>query len=557
MLWAGSSGALESTSDGGATWTAIESPCGGNVEQQAVATDRLAVWDVCFDYPALATAQATRTLFVTHDFGHTWSTRAMPAVGAMQARNGYINVAAASGDGAFITASNQSAMTLTRNRGERRSHVGPDGLGFRSIRFAIPPFGVAIDVTGGIWVSTDEGAAWTQWYIGLPARPERSGKITLGLKAKAPVAAELSWDEVHAYRVARHHLASRAPKHSMLEAVGDIGGAQAQVMSSAELQIATRVDCRVSDVRHALWTDRTLVKTWLMRGTLHLVPARDLPLFTAALSTRVSLVPRASWLKYFDITEPELAQMIETIGGSLDGEPMTREQIIADASKGQNERVRTYLKSGWGGFLKPVARRGLLCFGPSRGQTVTFVNPRAWLGSWQELDPDVALVELARRYLHAFGPATRQDFTFWLGHWRSVGAAAWDGLKEELVDVSVEGRRAQMLAADLERIPSTTRGNVRLLAPFDPYLMGWASRAHLFDSVHRAKVTRTAGWISAVVLVDGRVEGTWTHLVAKDVLRIKIAPFDRLLRKTAAQVERRAAELAAALGAARAEVAFS
>src|SRR5690242_15361336 len=267
-------------------------------------------------------------------------------------------------------------------------------------------------------------------------------------------------------------------------------------MCSGGVEVGTHANCKVTDVRNALWKDRTLVKTWLMRGTLHLVPASDLPVFTAAIAG-VSLVPRQSWLKYFGLTLPEIQKLVETIGGALNGEPMTREQIIAVAGKGQNERVRTWLRSGWGGFLKPVARMGYLCFGPSRGQSVTFVNPREWLGSWREVDPQAALAELARRYLHAFGPATRQDFSFWLGRWPGVGPAAWQALEAELVDVSVEGWRAQMLSGDLDRVPpkTKTKGQVRLLAPFDPYLMGWASRGHLFEAGHRSKVTRTAGWI--------------------------------------------------------------
>ena len=373
------------------------------------------------------------------------------------------------------------------------------------------------------------------------------------VKVTAPVVAELSWGQVHAFRLAGHHLVERAPKEDLLEVTGDIGGAQAQVMSAAELQIASRSECGVSDVRDALWRDRSLVKTWLMRGTLHLIPARDLPIFTTAIAGR-SMSFRPSWVKYFGTTQAELARLTLSIGSLVNGRPMTREEIVAAVGKGQPERIREYLKSGWGGFLKPAARMGLLCFGPSRGQSVTFVNPRQWLGSWREVDPDVALAEVARRYLHAYGPATRQDFALWFGHWPGVGPAAWEALKDELATVSVEGRIAQMLAADLKRVPSAARGQVRLLASFDPYLMGWASRAHLFDASHRAKVSRTAGWISAVLLVDGRVEGTWTHAISKHTLQVRLVPFEPLRSRVVTQARRRAAELARSLGVARAEM---
>lgn len=86
---------------------------------------------------------------------------------------------------------------------------------------------------------------------------------------------ELTWSQVHAFRLSRHHLLSQAPKKDLARVVGDIGGAQAQLMSAAELQVGVRVDCTVDDVRAALWKTKKLVKTWLMRGTLHLVPAVD------------------------------------------------------------------------------------------------------------------------------------------------------------------------------------------------------------------------------------------------------------------------------------------
>ncbi|HEY1456250.1 MAG TPA: winged helix DNA-binding domain-containing protein [Candidatus Dormibacteraeota bacterium] len=373
------------------------------------------------------------------------------------------------------------------------------------------------------------------------------------MKEKPSVVAQLTWDQVHAFRLAGHHLATQASREDLVKVAGDIGGAQAQVMSAAELQIAVRTACSVTDVRNALWKKKSLVKTWLMRGTLHLVPARDLPLYTAAMRGRW-MKPRPSWLRYFGLSEAELATLIDTIGGIMNGEPMTREEIIAVAGQGHSERVVEWLRSGWGGFLKPVARAGLLCFGPSRGQSVTFVSPKDWLGAWRQVDPEVALVEIARRYLRAFGPATKQDFTSWWGRWPGVGTAAWAGLEPELVEVSVGAWRAQMLAADLRRIPPRRKASVRLLPPFDPYLMGWASRDHMFEAVHRPKVSRTAGWISAVVLVDGRVEGTWTHTVAKGVLRVHVAPFQRLARATASEVRMRAVELAASLGRSEAEV---
>jgi len=368
--------------------------------------------------------------------------------------------------------------------------------------------------------------------------------------SKAPVAAELGWADVNNWRLARHHLDERAPKSNLAGVVGDIGAVQAQVMSAAELQVAVRCDCTVEDVRDALWKRRTLVKTWLMRGTLHLARAEDLPLFTAAMSKRWIRVNKA-WLKFFNVTEAEVWKLTDDIGAALDGTPKTREQVIDAVASGRAERIRDALRSGWGGMLKPAARNGRLCFGPSRGQSVTFVSPQKWLSGWREADPESALVEMARRYVHTYGPANKGDFAYWWGSWSGVGVAAWSGLEDQLVPVSVEGWRANVLRADLAGIgagrPPATR--VQLLPNFDPYLMGHAKRDHLFDAEHGPKVSRTADWISPVILVDGRVEGVWAYSLNRTKLNVTLTPFTRLAARVITEAKARAEAIAKAMGA--------
>jgi hypothetical protein len=368
-------------------------------------------------------------------------------------------------------------------------------------------------------------------------------------------AVEVSWPQVHAFRLERHHLLERAPKRQLARVAGEICGAQAQVMSAAELQLAARATCSVGDVRRALWTDRTLVKTWLMRGTLHLMPAADLPLFTAALSTKW-MGPRPSWLKWFHMDQAEWDELAESIGRVLGSEPMTRDEVVTRLSKGRSKRVAQYLRGGWGSLLKPAAFRGLLCFGPSRGTSVTFVRPRKWLNAWRAVDPDEALVEVARRYLRAYGPATKQDFARWFApSFGGAATAAWSGIANELTKVSVDGTPMQMLTKEVKAlIAARAVRSVQLLPGFDPYLMGHSSRDHLFERVHRWKVSRVAGWISPVVLVDGRVEGTWTHARSADALVVTVVPLDRLPRRARGAIEVRVAEMAAALGLARAQV---
>ena len=141
----------------------------------------------------------------------------------------------------------------------------------------------------------------------------------------------------------------------------------------------------------------------------------------------------------------------------------------------------------------------------------------------------------------------KEDFARWWGAWPGVGKAAWSGLADELVEVSIDGQKLQTLGGDIDAIQKARiEQPVQLLPLFDPYLLGYSNRDHLFEKVHAPKVSRIAGWISAVVLINGRVEGTWTHAVNKGTLRI-----------VTLEVRKRATEIAKALGAARAEVRFA
>src|SRR5215472_346013 len=117
----------------------------------------------------------------------------------------------------------------------------------------------------------------------------------------------LTWPQVAAWRVRRHNLDQRAPAGSMLAVASRLCGLHAQVLSSAELALWARVeDIGRGAVHRALWQDRTLIKTWAMRGTLHLLPSAELSLWQAALATSRRYLKPARWKKVFGITMDEL-----------------------------------------------------------------------------------------------------------------------------------------------------------------------------------------------------------------------------------------------------------
>ena len=198
---------------------------------------------------------------------------------------------------------------------------------------------------------------------------------------KAMTVQRLTWQQVNAWRLTQQQLSVRAAPDALLKVVARLGGVQAQLMPAAELALGVRVkDIHPADVQRLLWAERTLVKTWAMRGTLHLLAAHELGHFVAAWAATIPKRP-PSYYTYHKVTPAELDTLIGTIPTVLDATPRTREQLAdAVAQQTDNPNLREVLLSGWGALLKPSARRGDICFGPNQGQHVTFVRPTDWLG---------------------------------------------------------------------------------------------------------------------------------------------------------------------------------
>lgn len=359
-----------------------------------------------------------------------------------------------------------------------------------------------------------------------------------------------TWDQVRALRLARSRLGERAGPRSLVRTVGEVCGVHAQVHSSAELQVWARVrGATLRRTNDALWKGRTLVRSWLMRGTLHWLPSADLPVYVAALRTQDRWW-KGAWLRYVGLTADELRALLDAIRDSLDGDPVTREELAARVSRRVRRTGVRSLLSGWGELLKPASFHGYLCSGPPRGQHVTFVRPDAWLGSWEEHDEEAALAEVVRRYLRAYGPASREDFARWWGVQPAPGGRALDLIADETDEVEVEGYRGRMLAADARRLEAAEpEPSSRLLGGFDPYVIAFRPREQLVAPEHQAKVFRQAGWVSPTLLVDGRVAGVWSYDRAAGRIDVTVEPFGRLGAGVRAALREEAELLEGFLGA--------
>lgn len=371
------------------------------------------------------------------------------------------------------------------------------------------------------------------------------------------MAERLTWDSVLAWRMERQAISGRAAASDWLDVVRRICGVHAQVTSCAELTLWARVDELDRDtVARALWGQRTLVRTWAMRGTLHLLPADELGMWVGAQGALRPRYETASWRKAFGMSSEEAVAVLDAIRDALAGEPLTRD-ALGDAVARQlgDERLGEAVRGSFGTMPKLAALRGDVCFAEPAGQKVRFTRPDLWLGPWEIVAPPrAALAAVLRRYLAVCGPATREDFARWFGMASAAQAGReLEALGDDAVEVEVDGAGAHWMLADDVAGAAGARpgGSVALLPGFDQYVVA-APRG--CDAVlapeHRARVYRPQGWLSPVLLVDGRIEGVWSHEHKRGRLSVEIESFgdpgDAVRAAARAQAERLAAHLGAA-----------
>jgi len=260
------------------------------------------------------------------------------------------------------------------------------------------------------------------------------------------------------------------------------------------------------------------------------------------------------WLKRIGVTLDEMEGIIEGVRIALDGQMLTREALASAIGQRLGPHVKRRLLWGWGSLLKPAAYQGYLCFGPSRGQNITFVRPDQWLVAgrrFDDLDSDAALKAIGRRYLRAYGPATYGDFSLWWdgGVGRGQAKGMLRSLASEIVEVNIDGEPGLMLAKDAAQAQITVAPEtVRLLPHFDCYTLNFRPREHLVPTRFAARIFRNQGWISPILLIHGIAAGTWELARTGRNFEVRLQPFAPLRQAFVRKINEEADHLGQFLG---------
>ncbi len=358
---------------------------------------------------------------------------------------------------------------------------------------------------------------------------------------------DISWDQAIAWRLRRHYLIERASPKQLVAVVDRLRGLHAQAPSSIDLALWARIDgLQREHVSDALWKKRTLIKMWAMRATLHVLPAADLGTWTAGLR----IWKPGGW----PIRNPDAPAVAEYIDKALRGKILNRIELAeAMTNLGAAPKLVEGMLGTWSSSLRYASFIGSLCFAPTEGTNARFTHPATWLRKAPaKVDTNAAFNELTLRYLGTYGPATSLDLgPRWWGVNQGEAKRRLAALGDAATEVTVEGKRYWMLTKDLAELAATepVEGVVRLLPAFDQWVVCASRRVPaLVEPKYHQKIYRLQGWVSPVLLVDGRMVGVWKHEQKGRTLAVEIEPFAKLPRWVKPGIEEEAERLAAFLG---------
>ncbi len=301
---------------------------------------------------------------------------------------------------------------------------------------------------------------------------------------------------------------TRVSADSVAEVVSWFGAMQAQDYASGLWSLGARLPAMTRAEVQAALERREAVRTWPMRGTIHLVPAADARWMVQVLGARALAGARRRRAQ-LGLDEATAERAVDVLGAALaGGGRLTRAECLAVLSEA---RIPTDGQRGYH-LLRFAAQRGAICMAPNRGSEQTFALLEEWVGCSNRPTRQEALATIATRYVRSHGPVPRSDLAGWTGLTSADTAAAVAAAGDALTTVEVDGLAMLVASETLADDPPPLADTVLVLPGFDEYLLGYKDRALMVDPAHaQAIIPGGNGVFQATVVRAGRVIGTWTR----------------------------------------------
>jgi hypothetical protein len=335
----------------------------------------------------------------------------------------------------------------------------------------------------------------------------------------------LSEDQVHAFRLSRSLLHEKNNEHSIEEITRLLCGAQAQVLSAGLMSVGLRQECSKQQMLDALYKDRSIVKTWAMRGTLYLISSNDLPYYATAYGERAVSGYQSHLENQYKVKPKDTLKLLESLEKNLGTTPMTKRELSALVADELGDWVKEYIENGWGGSVRMLCKMGVAVFAENRGQEVTFIRRDAWLkNKWKNISSDNARRYITRQFISTYGPCDASDLKFYLGMYATHAKEYWDSIKDEITEIKVGHKKLWLLDKDVSELQNSSfeSDTISFLPHFDNYLLAHRKKEHLVPAKHYKSIYRIAGWVTPTILHNGKVIGTWEYKEKNGITTIRM-----------------------------------
>ncbi|GGO94237.1 winged helix DNA-binding domain-containing protein [Wenjunlia tyrosinilytica] len=381
--------------------------------------------------------------------------------------------------------------------------------------------------------------------------------------------ADISRDQVVAFRLANQHLSDGLPAPGLLEAAAACGAQNTPPGNGLLALLARTGELTSKEFDRALEEDKTLLQSWTVRQSPYFVPTADLPVFTTPMlpedeeSWRVAVQGFVPMLDGMKRSVTEVVRMTaEALEDALDGEVLTkREMGVALGERLPEEFSGWFEPDTFSSFtavlVRPIALTGLFVIAPREGREASFVRTDQWLGKKPPKAPaDRARKEFVRRYLRAYGPSTPEHLAEWGGTSQTVAAKAWKAAADELEEVRYDGRQAWIHRDDAELLKSPPEAKgLRVLPPYDPWLQLRDRATAVADTKLHKQVWKHTG-NPGMILRDGEPAALWRAQKKGRKLRLAVEPVHALRKADREAIEAHGARMAPLRGCATFEAEY-
>ena len=344
--------------------------------------------------------------------------------------------------------------------------------------------------------------------------------------------------------IAIQRLSSQRLIDTNLKLPGDVvtwlGAVQAQDYTGAKWSLGLRIpNCSDTSVEQAI-IDRTILRSWVLRGTLHFITAADIHWLLALVAPRIITGNKRRY-RELELDGPTLVRSNDLLTKTLQqAGPLDRKTLLATL---EQNGIPTIGQRG-AHMLQRASLDGLICQGAMHANNPTFMLleyfPSKTMGG------DEARAELTRRYFTSHGPATLQDFTWWSGLPVAGARAGMDSIQTELIQ---ESMNSQTYWRTISTPPAPDQSqSVHLLPGFDEYILAYKDRSASLDVPHYKRLTPTNGMLPATIVINGRAIGTWKRTFKKGTVLSELNPFTPLSSEEKRNIESAASHLGGFLG---------